>query len=97
LKKVIHILNNPDLFCDTCGYTLPKIGLNPAYIGFPCPKCGANMCTQAAYDTMKYTMKIVDFINLLFGWMGTETPNEKAAVSKCVRVKTNPKGDLIIK
>jgi len=37
------------------------------YLNMPCPKCGANLFTQADYDTMKKMLAEYDAINEMVG------------------------------
>jgi hypothetical protein len=58
------------LQCDApdCDYVSPTaLPWGPELIGMPCPKCGANLLTERDYRLTERFMRVVDFINRVFG------------------------------
>lgn len=78
MKKLIHVDDGRgQLHCDnaSCGHVLPPgaVTWGEHLIGYPCPKCGSDMLTQADYLASERISAIVTWINKWFGWLGTET------------------------
>lgn len=50
---------------DGCDYEDLNINVNEynKYVNAPCPKCGANLLTEADYETVKVIAGIVDTLN----------------------------------
>ncbi|SER27903.1 hypothetical protein SAMN05216548_11476 [Faunimonas pinastri] len=73
-KKLIHF--DPDdagrLVCDNsgCGYVAPHQKFGPHLIGTPCPECGSDLLTREDYNAAARMMRVVDWINRWFGWLG---------------------------
>lgn len=81
-KKLIHVTEENHLQCDNklCDYVLkvkdPKRS-GESYIDEPCPKCGENLLTENDYQLYLRTMKIIDWINKWFSWLGTYPNDER--------------------
>lgn len=79
-KKLIHAEVH-GIKCDAkgCGWqdmTVPY-SQYAAYLGRPCPKCRANLMTEADYKFARRMVRLTAVINFLFGWaFGTEKPRE---------------------
>lgn len=74
-RKLIHFDPNDAgyLHCDACHYDLPdKLEWGPHLLGYPCPKCCANMLTEKDYHNTDKLLAAVEWINKWFGWLGPE-------------------------
>lgn len=69
--KIIEI-NVTGIKCDNCTWNSPDVQSEQyhEWLNAPCPQCGANLLTQADYDTTKRLQKAGRIMNLLFGWLG---------------------------
>lgn len=67
--------------CDHCDYRDDSVQFEdyPLWLNRPCPKCGANLLTQADFDAVVHLLKtceeinsnhVLHFLNLLFGSNG---------------------------
>lgn len=77
MKKVIYgdMERFGKLHCDApqCGYDLPEpLPFTEELIGFRCPMCGSDMMTEIDYRNAARVLKIINWINKWFGWMGKE-------------------------
>lgn len=87
-KKIIDYdaSNIGELHCDApgCGYVSPEaLPWGEGLIGLPCPKCGANLLTRADYSRTERMMRVVDFLNRIFGpiFGRRDTPPDAASLS----------------
>lgn len=57
------------LHCDAegCGHEEPIPAMDAAYIGKPCPKCGANLLTKEDFDSAKMLEAAAGLFNAIVG------------------------------
>lgn len=84
-KKLIHISQSAFLKCDNpnCDYELKKQEegkTRESYINKSCPECGENLLTKEDYERFNNVIKVINFINKWFGWLGTY-PNDTRNVN----------------
>jgi len=58
--------------CDCCDFKDDSIQFEdyPEWLNKPCPKCGANLLTQADFDTTQKLARMIDNINSGTGFVG---------------------------
>jgi hypothetical protein len=86
MKKLIHYDASQlgQLVCDnpSCDYVdVTGQVFSPALIGKPCPKCGSNLLTEKDYNSTANLLKVIDWINRWFGWLGTSDYSKGKPVS----------------
>lgn len=79
MKAIVHEIkgikcDNPDCgWCDMEAEFLPEKWLN-----VPCPDCGSNLFTEAAYEQMKTTIAMINAINEMAKSLGlVKTDDER--------------------
>ncbi len=87
------------LMCDAegCGWHDPDIAVQnfAAYVGFPCPDCGASVLTPEDYEALKTVLTLVQEVERLMSLMPSDAllgimpddfdPTERASVK--IKVK----------
>lgn len=82
-RKLIHhtLDDRGRLRCDNarCRYVLSAaLPWGPNLIVFQCPKCGSNMLTRKDYEDSEKMVRIINWLNRWFGWLGTKEPKGTA-------------------
>jgi len=94
--KIFEIEQETLIECDNpkCDYNIPNETKDPnvetkQYINMPCPKCGENLLTQKDYDLAASFMRVVNWMNKYFGWLGYFKWRRKKEYSTSVKIKDN--------
>lgn len=79
-RKLIHTTGSLTLNCDNpnCSYEI-EVGDSIAkeFVGCTCPLCSEVILTEEDYGRYATVMRVVDFINKWFGWLGRKTFTEE--------------------
>lgn len=78
MEKKRFNMNVKGIKCDACDYkdmTVPREDY-PHWLNKPCPKCGANLLTEADFNTLKRLEKVTNFMNWLFPMKKNEPTSE---------------------
>lgn len=67
MKKIVQV-NIKGIKCDVCDFIDMSVEYEdyPQWLNKPCPKCGANLLTQADLDTVKTLIETTNLVNTFF-------------------------------
>lgn len=81
--EIIKIQQEYSIVCDNnkCDYKEKNTKSNPdtdykKYLNRPCPKCGENLLTKKDYIDYINMLKVINWINKYFGWIGIFIPKK---------------------
>ncbi|MGE7650499.1 hypothetical protein ACQKM1_22390 [Peribacillus frigoritolerans] len=60
-------LNIYGIKCDSCDFNDMAVQVNdyPEWVNKPCPKCNANLLTEADYKNVKLLIKLAEITNII--------------------------------
>lgn len=94
VNKTVTI-NISGIRCDSCDYKIEDVKFEEydKYKNMPCPKCGANLLTQADIDSTKMLISLANMLNDFL----PEPDEESVIVKGSVEMDGTGKVDLVIK
>jgi hypothetical protein len=84
-------LNIYGIKCDACDFSdmSVKVEEYSEWVNKPCPKCGANLLTEADYNNVKMLMEVAKMTNSIL------PPNESNEERISMKVKMNGTGNMV--